>query len=98
MNKGKPDVEPDAPMWRYHALQFEHGVAKELAFGQRMNLDEIIENDCARRSVKEKHFFDEWIAFEGKLVEIVLPGLRWFVSQNTSEGQAPFFQRKRSQT
>jgi hypothetical protein len=31
--------------------------------------------------VKEEHFFDEGIALEGKLVGIVLPGLRRFVSQ-----------------
>ncbi len=80
MNKGEPDVEPNTPVRRHHTLQFEQGVAKRLAFDHWMNLDKIIENDRARASTKEEHFCNEGIAFEGKLVEIVLPGLRRFIS------------------
>ena len=32
--------------------------------------------------MKEKDFFDERVAFEGELVEVIRPGVRWLVSQN----------------
>ena len=82
MNEGKPDIEPDAPMWRCHPLEFEQSIAKRLAFDHGMNLDQVIENDRARLFMKKEHFFDQRIAFEGELIEIVLPGLRRFVSQS----------------
>ena len=60
-----------------------------------MNLDQIVQDDRARLFVEEEDFFDQRIAFEGKLVEVVLPGLRRLVPQNAGEGQVPFFQRER---
>ncbi|SPF41634.1 hypothetical protein SBDP1_360003 [Syntrophobacter sp. SbD1] len=44
--------------------------------------------------MKEKDFFDEGVAFEGKLVKVVRPALRWLVAQNAGQGQASFLQRK----
>jgi hypothetical protein len=45
--------------------------------------------------MKEKDLFDKRIAFERKLVEVVTPGLRRLIAQNTGEGQLAFLQSER---
>ena len=89
MSSGTPPCGDATPS------SFNRALRKGLPFTYRMNLDQIVEDDRARLFVKEKDFFDEGVAFEGKLVEVVLPGLRRLVPQNAGEGEMPFLQRKR---
>jgi hypothetical protein len=72
-------------MRRCNALQVEQGIAKGLALHDRMNLDQIIQDDCARLFMKEDDFLDERVAFEGELVKVVRPSLRRHVSQSAGE-------------
>ncbi len=68
-------------MRRYNAFHFPQSIAKRLPLHDWMNLDQVIKDDRARLFVKEKHFFNEPVTFEGKLVEVIRPGLRRLVPQ-----------------
>ncbi len=83
IREGQPDVEPNAAMRRCNALQSEQSIAKGPTLHYRMNLDQIIQDDRARRFVEENDFFDQGTAFEGKLVKVVRPALSRLVPQDT---------------
>ncbi len=98
VREGEPDIEGNTAARRCNALQLEQSIAKAVILAHRMTLDEIIQDDRARLFMKEKNLFDEGVALEGKLIEVILPGSRGLVPQNAREGQVPFSQGKRGGT
>ena len=82
VREGQPDIEPNAAM-RCNPLQSQQSIAKGPTLHYRMNLDQIIQDDRARRFVEENDFFDQGTAFEGKLIKVVRPALSRLVPQDT---------------
>ena len=56
-----------------------------------MDLDEIIQDKRARRSMQEQDFLDEGAALEGKLVEVIGPAGMRRVPSVPSKSRCPFF-------
>ena len=74
MGERQPDIKPNTALRRSNALQLEERIAQGLPLYTRMELDEIIQDERARRSMQEQDFLDEGAAFEGQLVEVIDPG------------------------
>jgi hypothetical protein len=78
-----------------NASQFEQRVTKWVTCDRRMILDQIIQDERARLSMKENDLFDEWVPSKWNLFQIVCP--RRCVSQDAGEFQVPLFQCKRQE-
>ncbi len=65
IREGQPYIERNAAVRMANALEFEQSVAKGLTLHDGMNLNQIIQNHRAGLSMKENHFLDERVAFEG---------------------------------
>lgn len=73
MDERKPDVQRHAPARRLYAGKPEKGIANRLTGGDRMVLDQIVEDHGAGFSMEEKNFFDQGVSSECKLIEVVGP-------------------------
>src|SRR5215471_17584273 len=89
LGERQPDFEPNAALRSGNALQLEERIAQGFAPHARMDLDEIVQDERARRSMQEQDFLDEPAALEGQLVEVIGPGGRWRVFEGACEGQVP---------